>query len=303
MQSSICPPTDCGLENFLHYLTAERRLAPNSIVAYQADLVFLLNHLAIKKITSMNVVSQKHIRTYLEQCHNTGISAKSMARRLSAFRCFFRFLLSEKQIACDPTANIDLPKQKKTLPQCLTVSEVGLLLSGNSRPHPLAFRNSAMLHLLYATGMRVSELVKLPVTGLHLQAGYIRVLGKGSKERLVPFGQTAKEKAEHYLAFGRKPLLKKRKSEFVFVTARGTAMTRLRFWQIIQECCLSLGITKKVSPHSLRHSFATHLVENGADLRTVQLMLGHADISTTQIYTHVDAKRLKTAHKQFHPRG
>lgn len=296
-------PLPTGLDSFLHYLAAERRLAVNSIQAYQADLNFLLKHLAAKKITFSSDVSRQHIRNYLEQCHSQGISAKTISRKLSSFRSFFRFLLSEKQILLDPTTTLDLPKQKQVLPKGLTLSEVSLLLSGNLRQHPLAFRDTAMLHLLYATGVRVSELVKLPVVGLNLRAGFVRVLGKGNKERLVPFGQEAREKMEHYLAFGRKPLLKKRKSEFVFVTARGTAMTRLRFWQIIQENCLRLGIQKKISPHTLRHSFATHLVENGADLRTVQLMLGHADISTTQIYTHVDSNRLRTAHKKFHPRG
>ncbi len=296
-------PLSACLDSFLHYLAAERRLALNSVQAYQSDLTFLLKYLADKKITLAGTVTQKHIRAYLEECHDTGISAKTISRKLSTFRSFFRYLLSEKQIQLDPTANIDLPKQKQALPKGLTLSEVSQLLLGNVRQHPLSFRDRAMISLLYATGMRVSELVKLPVAALNLNAGYVRVLGKGKKERLVPFGQDAREKIEHYLVFGRKPLLKKRKSEFLFVTARATAMTRLRFWQIIQETCLRLGITKKISPHTLRHSFATHLVENGADLRTVQLMLGHADISTTQIYTHVDSKRLRTAHKKFHPRG
>jgi integrase/recombinase XerD len=160
-----------------------------------------------------------------------------------------------------------------------------------------------MLHLLYGTGLRVSELVTVPVAGMNLTSGYVRVLGKGSKERLVPFGEEAKEKIELYITHGRPLLLKKKASKFLFVTNRATAMTRLRFWQIIQEVCLAKGIHKKISPHALRHSFATHLVENGADLRTVQLMLGHSDISTTQIYTHVDSRRLKAVHRQFHPRG
>jgi integrase/recombinase XerD len=296
-------PLSACLDNFLHYLAAERRLAVNSVLAYKADLTFLMRYLAGEKITAFDTVSRRHVRDYLDQCHRAGISAKTISRKLSAFRGFFRYLLSEKIIGADPTADIDLPKQKQSLPKGLTLSEVGLLLSGNVRRHPLAFRDRAMLYLLYATGVRVSELVRLPVVGLNLSAGYVRVLGKGKKERLVPFGPEAGEQIKQYLAFGRKPLLKKRKSEFLFVTARGTAMTRLRFWQIIQENCLRLGITKKISPHSLRHSFATHLVENGADLRTVQLMLGHADISTTQIYTHVDSNRLRTAHKKFHPRG
>jgi len=296
-------PLFVSLDVFLHYLTVERQLAANTIAAYHADLDSLFMHLAGCRIDDPSQVTQDHLRSYLHQAHDQGLTARSNARRLSAIRLYFRYLLSEERVSEDPTLGIDLPKIGQALPKSLTVGEVDRLLALPDSSEPLPLRNAAMLYFLYGTGLRVSELVRLPVAGVNLGAGYVRVLGKGSKERLVPFGEVARERLDHYLASSRPLLLQGRNSPFLFVTSRGTAMTRLRFWQIIQEVCLRQGITKKVSPHSLRHSFATHLVENGADLRTVQMMLGHADIATTQIYTHVDGSRLKAAHKRFHPRG
>lgn len=233
-----------------------------------------------------------------------GLAPKSISRRLATFRGFFRYLVANKLITSDPTIDLNSPKPPKPLPKVLSVSEVSALLAhSTTHSSSLSLRNDAMMHLLYASGLRVSELIGVTVAGINLNAGYVRILGKGSKERLVPFGKTACEKIEEYMETGRKELLQKRQCDLLFVTARGKGMTRTRFWQIIQERCLGLDFKKKISPHSLRHSFATHLVENGADLRTVQLMLGHADIATTQIYTHVDARRLRSAHKKFHPRG
>jgi len=232
-----------------------------------------------------------------------GLANKSIARRIASLRGFFRYLAANKFISHDPTDQLSSPKPAKTLPKVLSISDVTTLLGYCPNNSALALRNSAMLHLLYASGLRVTELVKLTVAGLNLNAGYVRILGKGSKERLVPFGGEANRRIKDYLETSRKELLKKRRSDLLFVTARGSGMTRTRFWQIIQETCLRLNFPKQTSPHALRHSFATHLVENGADLRTVQLLLGHADIATTQIYTHVDGKRLRTAHKKFHPRG
>lgn len=297
------PPLTTYLDQFLLYLAAERQLAPNTIAAYQADIIFFFNELTAAKITSPEQISSGHLRDYLHTAYKTGRSARSNARRLSAIRCFFHFMLSQNLIQHDPTAGVDLPKIKQSLPKSLNLAEIDLLLAATDQQDPLSIRNAAMLHLLYGTGLRVSELVRLPVAGLNLSAGYLRVLGKGNKERLIPFGDETRERITHYLAASRPLLLKSRVSTFLFVTNRGTAMTRLRYWQIIQEVCLRQGILKQISPHTLRHSFATHLVENGADLRTVQMMLGHADIATTQIYTHVDSSRLKKAHKKFHPRG
>lgn len=198
---------------------------------------------------------------------------------------------------------IDLPKSGKSLPKALTEAEVNRLLTPPPTEHKLTQRNFAMLFLLYSTGLRVSELVSLPVASCNLTSNFVRVIGKGNKERLIPFGTPARKKIEDYLKNTRPLILKGKRSHSLFVTGRGAAMTRLRFWQIIQEVAKSADINKHISPHMLRHSFATHLLANGADLRTVQLMLGHADIATTQIYTHIDQDRLKSIHKKFHPRG
>lgn len=293
-----------SLDAFLHYLTVERQLAANTILAYQADLLAFFSHLhRHSRLHSPSEVNQSHIRSYLHKAHAIGMSARSSARRLSSIRLFFRFLLSEKLTPTDPTLGIDLPKIKRSIPKSLTTGEVDQLLQFADLPDPLSIRNQTMLYFLYGTGLRVSELVRLPTIGVNVSAGYVRVLGKGDKERLVPFGEELRERLEDYLASSRPLLLKGRISPFLFISNRGTAMTRLRFWQIIQEVCLRQGVLKPISPHSLRHSFATHLVENGADLRSVQMMLGHADIATTQIYTHVDGSRLKAAHKKYHPRG
>lgn len=287
---------------FLHYLSAEKRLADNTIDSYRSDLNLFFTFLA-KKTIPLQKVSPQHIRNFLAHSQKQGITSRSNARRLSCLRAFFRFLQTERIIVTDPTRLMDLPKQKRLLPGDLSVDEVSQLLHGQGEKSPYAIRNTAMLYLIYATGIRVSELVKLPTAGVNLTAGYIRVLGKGNKERIIPFGEKAKEKIVHYLHESRLTLLKKKKTDFLFVTNRGSAMSRLRFWQIIKQTALESGITKKISPHLLRHSFATHLLAHGADLRSVQLLLGHSDISTTQIYTHVDSNRLKDIHQKFHPRG
>lgn len=291
------------IDQFLHYLTAERRLASNTVSAYYSDLSAFIDFLATKSIADPGKIDQEHIRSFLSLCHKKGLSSRSNARRVSTLRSFFRFLIAEKIIHDNPSAIIDHPKTGRKLPKVLTVPEVTQLLDIVGANDPLIMRNTAMLYLLYATGMRVSELVNLPVAALNLTGGYVRVLGKGSKERLVPFGDKAREKIEAYLKHTRPLLLKKKSSDFLFVTNRCKPMTRLRFWQIIQETVFIAGIRKKISPHTLRHSFATHLLEHGADLRSVQLMLGHSDIATTQIYTHVDSGRLKTTHQKYHPRG
>ena len=291
------------LDQFLQYLTLERRLAANTILAYQADLASFLDFLRPKRITQLSQIDATHLRAYLDFCHAQGISNRSNARRISALRAFFKFLLAEKCIETDPCGILDLPKPGRPLPKVLTIPEVNRLLAPPANDNALALRNNAMLHLLYATGMRVSELVNLPLAGVNLMGGYVRVFGKGSKERLVPFGEAAREYLKAYTTDARTRILKKRTSDLLFVTGHGKSMTRLRFWQIVQQSARLAGITKKISPHMLRHSFATHLLEHGADLRSVQMMLGHADIATTQIYTHVDSNRLKSAHQKFHPRG
>ncbi len=232
-----------------------------------------------------------------------GIGHRSNARRISALRHFFSFLVRVDQVHRNPFAIIDLPKSGQILPKALSLAEVNKLLAPPAVTSPLACRDRAMLFLLYSTGLRVSELVSLPLAACNLASGFVRVFGKGGKERLIPFGIQAREQIETYLRQGRTLILGGRRSNFLFVTARGTAMTRLRFWQILRKTAIAAGITKDISPHMIRHSFATHLLAHGADLRSVQMMLGHSDITTTQIYTHIDQDRLKSIHRKYHPRG
>ncbi|MBI5558615.1 MAG: site-specific tyrosine recombinase XerD [Deltaproteobacteria bacterium] len=286
---------------FLHYLAAEKRLSDNTIRSYQADLTSFLAFLAIADV-SLPQTGTTHIRDFFSASKKKGLANRSNARRLSCLRSFFRFLRAEKIIDRDPTAILEIPRSSRPLPADLSVADVDVILNGQGEMTPLAVRNTAMLHLLYATGVRVSELVTLPFMAVNLNAGFVRVLGKGTKERLIPFGDQAKDKLILYLQSSREMLLGGKRSNTLFVTSRGKAMSRLRFWQILQETAYKSGIEKKISPHMLRHSFATHLLSHGADLRSVQLMLGHADIATTQIYTHVDSRRLKAIYEKFHPR-
>jgi integrase/recombinase XerD len=292
-----------ALDEFLQYLAAERRLAANTVSAYRADILFFLDHLEGRKVPGLDAVTPDHVRGFLAHCLGRGVALRSNARRLSALRSFFRFLAGQGLIEADPLRHIDLPKARRHLPDTLSVDEVSRLLAAREDSSPLGLRNAAMLHLLYASGLRVSELVGLPVTAVNLAAGRLRVLGKGGKERLVPFGEEAADRLGAWLERGRPDLLAGRRSDHLFVTRKATPMTRVRFWQIMKEMAAACGITKRVSPHTLRHSFATHLLAGGADLRAVQMMLGHADIATTQIYTHVDSDRLRDAHRRFHPRG
>ncbi len=294
--------TEC-LDHFLHYLTVQRRLAENTVDSYGADLRYFLQFLKTCRVNSLEKISPRHIRKFFDYCFSRGISSRSNARRLAALRAFFEFLSRNGHLQANPVADIDAPKIGRTLPGALSVAEVENMLKIPAKQSPLVLRNYAMLYLLYATGLRVSELVNLPVNGCNVSSGYVRVLGKGRKERMVPFHDVAGERIKDYLERGRPLLMKNRPSPHLFVTNRGKSMTRNRFWQIIRELALAGGISKKVSPHTLRHSFATHLLAGGADLRSVQMMLGHADIATTQIYTHVDSGRLKAIHEIFHPRG
>ena len=294
--------TDCQ-DLFLSYLRVQRRLAANTVDSYGSDLQFFITFLKRKNIDRPHQVTPALVRAYFQDCFQRDISSRSNARRLAALRAFFDFLISRGEIETSPVADIDPPKIGRSLPGALSVDEVERLLALPEKTTPLILRNHAMLHLLYATGIRVSELVNLPVNACSLSSGNVRILGKGNKERMVPFHAAAGEKIQDYLERGRPVLLRNRPSPHLFVSNRGRAMTRNRFWQIIHETALAAGIRKKVSPHTLRHSFATHLLAGGADLRSVQMMLGHADIATTQIYTHVDTSRLKAIHQRFHPRG
>jgi integrase/recombinase XerD len=291
------------LQLFLQHLTVQRRLARNTVSSYRADLVSFFDYVAGAGPSAPEAIGKEQIQQFFRFCHGRGISARSNARRLAALRAFFLFLCERGVLSVNPTAEIDAPKIGRSLPKALSVAEVDTLLQLPEIAPPLILRNYAMLHLLYGSGLRVSELVNLPVNGCNLTSCHLRILGKGNKERVVPFSATAGDLIKEYIERGRSQLLKRKPSPLLFISNRGSSMTRNRFWQIIQEIALRAGISKAISPHMLRHSFATHLLAGGADLRSVQMMLGHTDISTTQIYTHIDVDRLKSSHRRFHPRG
>ncbi|MCI5158774.1 MAG: tyrosine recombinase XerD, partial [Candidatus Electrothrix sp. AUS1_2] len=255
------------------------------------------------EISTPEAVTQDSARAFLTDCYRKKITSRSNARRLSALRAFFDYLVFQQVRPDNPLADIDSPKIAGTLPDILTVAEVDRMLTLPKKLTPLVLRNYAMLHLLYATGIRVSELVALPLRDCNTGSGHVRVLGKGDKERMVPFNEKAGELITDYLLKGRSKILCRRTSPYLFVTGRGGRMTRNRFWQILKDIVAAQGIEKNVSPKTMRHSFATHLLAGGADLRSVQMMLGHTDIATTQIYTHVDKGRVKELHRRFHPRG
>ncbi len=303
------PPVDSmsplaeTVERFVQHLTVQQRLAANTIQAYSSDLALFLDFLQQHRIRQPDQIRLHHVQAFFRYCHDHGTGARSNARRLAALRSFFAFLAGQGLITASPVADIDPPRTGRSLPKALNISEVSRMLTPPTDPAPLALRNCAMLHLLYATGLRVSELVSLPVKGCNLAGGHVRILGKGNKERMIPFAEATRQRIQEYLDHGRPLILKNRPSPLLFVSNRGRAMTRNRFWQIIGEIARGAGIDRPVSPHMLRHSFATHLLAGGADLRSVQMMLGHSDITTTQIYTKVDISRLKSIHSRFHPRG
>ena len=280
-----------------------RRLSKNTVDSYASDLHFFLEFLQKQDVDTSESVTPDLARAFLAACFQKNINSRSNARRLSALRAFFDYLVFQQVRLDNPIADIDSPKIVSSLPDILTVAEVDQMLTVPAKQKPLALRNAAMLHLLYATGIRVSELVGLPVRDCSITSGHVRILGKGDKERMVPFNEIAGRKIEEYLTKTRPALLRKRTSPYLFVTGGGGKMTRNRFWQIIKAMAVANGIDKVVNPKTMRHSFATHLLAGGADLRSVQMMLGHADIATTQIYTHVDKGRVKEQHRRFHPRG
>lgn len=249
------------------------------------------------------MITTEHIRQFFQRGYRRNLSTRSSARRLAALRSFFDFLLQEGKININPLQDIDPPKIGLSLPKALNLREVDRLLEIPPEKTPHILRDYAMLYLLYATGMRVSELVHIPVNSCNLTSGHVRVMGKGNKERIVPFGEKAGQRIIDYLEKGRPAFLKKKTSSFLFLSNRGSSMTRARFWQIMNKIAANAGIRQRISPHILRHSFATHLLAGGADLRAVQMMLGHSDITTTQIYTKIENDRLKSTHQRFHPRG
>jgi integrase/recombinase XerD len=286
----------------LNYLAAEKGLAANTLSAYGRDLAAFLNHLERRQIAPAQEVQGRDIVSFLEALQRRGLSARTRARMLAALRGFFRFLVREAVITADPTRDLHLPRLGTRLPRSLGPDEVQQLLATQS-DGALAQRDGAMIELVYATGLRASEVVSLKVNQVNLEGGYLTVVGKGSKERVVPIGTYARQRVLDYLQHARPKILVGRLSPYLFLNRAGRKLSRQGFWLRVRRVVLQAGVRGKVSPHTLRHAFATHLVERGADLRAVQMMLGHTDISTTQIYTHVARDRLRAVHRKFHPRG
>ncbi len=291
------------LERFLDALWMERGLSRHTLAAYGSDLRGLALWLAQEEGRGLADARREDLLAYLAQRVAQGVSLRSSARLLSSTRRFYQYLVREGIRDEDPSARIEAPRLGRPLPKSLTEAEVDALLTAPDPKQLLGLRDRAMLELLYATGLRVSELVSLPLARLNLRQGVVLVTGKGGKERIVPLGEEAVHWLERWLAQGRAALLKGRLSDALFVTARGGAMTRQAFWHLIKRYARSAGIEHPLSPHTLRHAFATHLLNHGADLRALQMLLGHSDLSTTQIYTHVARARLKDLHAAHHPRG
>jgi integrase/recombinase XerD len=289
------------LPMFLDYLAVEKGLAANSLKSYASDLRHFGHHLADQSL-ELERVERSHLTRYFQSLRNAGLSARSVARALAAIRGMFRFLVSERHMKSDPTENVENPRLWTTLPKSLQSEEVEAILAAPDTSTTAGLRDKAMLELLYATGLRVSELIRLTLDDLVLDAGFLRAIGKGSKERVVPFGEEAREALLAYVERAR-PELDRFGDRTLFLSARGRGFSRQSIWLKIVRYAREAGIRAAISPHMLRHSFATHLLENGADLRSVQMMLGHADISTTQIYTHISRARLQKLYDSFHPRA
>ena len=301
MQATVPPfrPLAPSIQAYLNFCRVEKGLAANSLHSYQLDLK-RLSESADKPVTEIHAAD---LASYVESLYGQGLSARSIARHITTLRNFYRFLIQEGQVVDDPTEFLKQPRQWTTLPKYLNRDELDRLIAAPPVEKSTGLRDRAMLELLYATGLRVSELCGLPLSAVEREMGVLRVTGKGNKQRMVPFGEAAGQALDQYLGNARSRLLKGRASRYLFVTARGGAMTRQSFWKLLRGYGLKAGIKRTLTPHVIRHSFATHLVEGGADLRSVQIMLGHADISTTQVYTHVAQRRLREVIEQHHPRA
>jgi integrase/recombinase XerD len=291
------------LERFSDYLTLEQGSSPRTLEAYQRDVERLVEYAKIKGALTPVDLTSRMLREFVYHLKDMGLSPSSIRRNISAVRTYFKFLMADGVVARDPSERLETPKRWRTLPDVLTVDEIEKLLAAPTFEQTLAFRDRAMLELAYGAGLRVSEWISLGVKDVLFEDMLVRVFGKGSKERLVPIGRKAIGAVATYIRELRPKLEKGAGKGVLFLNARGEPLTRMGAWKILRGHVESAGITKAVSPHTLRHSFATHLLEGGADLRAVQEMLGHVDISTTQIYTHVDRDYLRKVHKQFHPRG
>jgi integrase/recombinase XerD len=295
-------PMEPLIDRYLTDLRIERGLAHNTVDAYRRDLHTLQTYMLGRRLQHQAELTREVVRAFLQHLTRTKLSPASIARSLATLRGFCRFLVKEQIIAENPILLIESPRQWMRLPKTLTQEEVTALLEHRKTATPEDIRDTAMLELLYATGLRVSELVHLELSHLNLSVGYVLATGKGAKQRIVPIGDAARRTIDVYLQEARQALIKRRESPYVFVTRRGKNMTRQAFWNLLRSRARQARIMKPISPHMLRHSFATHLLEHGADLRSVQTMLGHSKISTTQIYTHVEYARLKRLHVEFFPR-
>lgn len=294
---------DSALDRYITYLVVEKGLARRTIEAYSRDLSMFADFLEKSGPRSPADVDTPDIIKHLIALRNQGLGARTRARHLVSIRGFFRFLVREGLLKNDPARMVDLPRSGLKLPGVLPVSEVERLLAAPRPDTPRGLRDAAMLEMIYAAGLRVSELVNLRFQDVNTEAGFVRVMGKGSRERMVPIGMHARKRLDDYLSGGRPRLLKKAASPYLFIARAGRPMTRQGFWKLLKRYAAAAGITRELTPHTLRHSFATHLLEGGADLRSVQTMLGHSDISTTQIYTHVSREYLMKMHEKYHPRN
>lgn len=292
-----------AVEEFIHYIQVEKGLSENTVAAYRRDLAAFTAFLHTEGIARLSGVDRRAVLAYQIRIKRSGLNLSTVRRRMVVVRVFFRFLILEGKIAVDPTENIESPKGIRKLPHALSPGDVEKLIKAPDPKTPLGMRDRTMVEVVYATGLRVSELVALKIPDINLEVGYLVTMGKGGKERLVPLGDAAQSWLRDYLGHARLGLLKSKESEFLFPNRFGKKLSRQGFFKIIKKYALKAGIKKEISPHTLRHSFASHLLENGADLRSVQAMLGHADISTTQIYTHVTREKLKRVFDTYHPRA
>lgn len=294
---------DLWVDRYLHHLAVEKGLSQNTLEAYARDLQGYAAAILGRGISKMGEITADPTLNYFKALRSKGLSARSTARMLSTLKGFHKFLLQEQAVKEDPLRRLRSPRIVPRLPSVLTATQVESLLRQPNPAHSLGVRDRAMLELMYATGLRVSELVQLTVNDVNLEAGYVRTRGKGSKERIVPLGRTACRALQEYLDGPRRLFPFRSSASTLFLGKRGRGITRQGFWKILRKYAQSAGIQARITPHMLRHSFATHLLEGGADLRSVQSMLGHADIATTQVYTHVSREHLKRVHQKFHPRG
>jgi integrase/recombinase XerD len=294
-----------AIEDYIHFIQVERQLSDNTLASYRRDLENYVNFLReAEGMSDFRKVERMTILRHLEQLRMQGKTSRTVARHISSIRSFHQFLLREKRAETDPTVHLEMPTIEQKLPNILSIEEIEALLVAPNRSKPQGVRDVAMLELLYGSGMRISELIALDLADIHLTMGFVRVFGKGGKERIIPLGKSALSALSTYLDGARSQLQGKYpKTDAFFINQRGKRLTRQGCWKLMKEHALKAGIQHELTPHILRHSFATHLVENGADLRAVQEMLGHADISTTQIYTHISKSRLSEIYKQFHPRA